>query len=557
MHQTTFMPDEKKRRPRRRTTDGGSRTWGSQQATVPSRRPDFHRLGGDARQVYTAIEGACAPADRANKTGWRTGSISREEIHQETGRSVKAVGRAIRELVDGDWIRVSKSGGRVGVKQRYVILKHADPAMDVDPDGPMPFPVWTPAEGEARRLRIIANQAKRDRVRELEAEHEAALESGDAQKAREAFVQARRLRAELSKGRGQGDFFGSGADHLTSPPGPPEVVHQSTSGGQPVHLKSATRPPEVAHESTLAGPAVHPILFPSGASNPSLSPAGEGGASPVPEEREEAAGLPAPFAVADLIGPAGGEALAEGSADLEEAPDRQPEGQKEEEEAAAASYGEADCPDCDGTGIAGYEACGCAVRRAERARKALAGGTASGSGLLTAGAARNAEGAAASVDELRVDEPEPFKARRLALKARPAWPGPGEALTILGDKEASLAALAMAETVRRQGSRVLALVDVQARQEDSEAALERAPGPVSRRAADGLGALVLVLEGQRSHPVWSEKLRLFIQRARNQGAALVVATSMGPRDVARIHGEAMVEALGGTDAQGEWKGIVR
>lgn len=542
------MGATRRRRGRVTSAGGRPREHGSVLATVPKNRPDWLALTGNARQVYTAIEGACSPEDRANRTGWRTGSITRREIAEEVGRSLTTVRNAIDELVEQDWIRVSKSGGRVGKALTYVVLKHSNLSEDRDPNGPMPFPVWTPAEKERLRLRIISNQAARDRIAELEAEHEKALDAGDVDAARAAFSRARELRAQIDRGRGQGDFFGPSDCDLTFQSARPKVAGATTLGSKIQNLSVCPARPEAPNGAPL-GPATHdPILSSSPSSSPSLSPVGEGGAATVREP--EAPAMPEP--PADQPGPLAG---SEGAGEPRQA----------EEKSAAdepAGWGEPGCPDCCdtgrvlepapiyGPGATHWVACGCTMRRMEAQRREMMAGTVHESGLELMGAARNASGAPASVDELADRSPDETRARRLAPSLLEALPEPGEAVVVQGSGRAGvLAALAVLETRRRAGARVLALNDAEARQEDLEK--ERgAPGPVAMGRANGLGVLLLEMTATTSHPEWSGKLAAFVRRARRQGAALIVATSMGPDQLARIHGPELLAALGGPEA---WK----
>lgn len=231
-----------------------------------------------------------------------------------------------------------------------------------------------------------------------------------------------------------------------------------------------------------------------------------------------------------------------------------PKGEKEAID-EPAGWGEPGCPDCLGTGWMGPKEwttpCGCVAAMAEARRQEAEAGTVHDSGLELMGAARNADGAPASVDELADRSPDETRARRLAPSLLEALPEPGEAVVVQGSGRAGvLAALAVLETRRRAGARVLALNDAEARQEDLEKG-PGDPGPVAMGRANGLGLLLLEMAATSSHPKWAEKLAAFATRARRQGAALIVATGMGPDRLAAIHGPALVDALGGPDA---WKG---
>lgn len=554
------------RRRRGRVTSVGARPreHGSVLATVPKNRPDWLALTGNARQVYTAIEGACSPEDRANRRGWRTGSITRKEIAEEVGRSLTTVRNAIEELVERDWIRVSKSGGRVGRRQSYVILKHSDPAQDVNPGGSMPFPVWLPEEMERRRLRIISNQAARERIAELEAVHERALESGDIEAARSAFSRVRELRDQINRGRGQGDFFGPSDCDLTSQTARPEVAGATALGSKMQNLSLCAARPEAPSPTTTGSASHDPILFPSGSSKyPSLSPApststhesegaptpvampeGEGGFEPKQEPESNAAASAMPERQADQP-----ESLADAAGAGE------PRQAKEKEtDDEPRGWGEPGCPDCQGTGFMGSDGwdvpCNCVVRAAEARRVEAEAGTVHESGLGLMGAARNERGEIASADELADRTPDEMSARSLAPAIMEAFPGPESALVVRGDgRGPTLAALAVLETKRRAGARVLALNDAEARQEDLEKEAG-SPGPVALGRTNGLGVLLLEMTAKGSHEKWDEKLIAFVRRARNQGAALIVVTSMGPEQIARIHGPELVTALGGPEA---WK----
>lgn len=517
VQQTTFMEEggPKKRRRFAPTDPADVRGWGTRQATIPATRPDWHELQPRARQVYTAIEGACPPRE---SDGWRVGrAIKRKVIAAETGQSLRTVKRAIDELVAAGWIRVSKDGGRVGRAQSYVVLKHLDPSGDRDPFGPMPFEVWQPWESKAYAAAVARNAERRARIKAAEAAHVSALEAGDAEAAREAFMLARSLRAEVEP---QGDFFGGQGGDLTSPRCQPEGDTVSTLACHGGDLRVTRCQPEPANESTSARQFGDPILC-SPLDPPNPSP-------PSAREPEAAEGAPAEAPSAAPEGEGGAEAFEE-----EEDADLVP--------ASAGAHPLADpsCADCGGTGFVPDGACSCLCRVAERQRLAAH----AAANIQSLRPHRNAEGLIASVAEM----PEGAeKEEAEELLADVAESGE-EAVAVASPRVAA----AVAEDCRRRSWGVLAIRASMARLEDMEAAKEGRTGPVALSRAEGLDVLAVWLDEDEAHPMWRGKLAGFIDRARENKCAVVVAAPRGPEGVRRVYGPRLLEAIGGPDA---WKG---